>query len=95
MNQPSDILFQVISNLTGGLIVDLQTAMVGMLTVAFLLMGLDYLKDVLDNKLHQRNVDSSLRDAQKYKDLSSKALTDVERDYYNAKYRNIIRSAAR
>lgn len=44
---PTDIIFQTVSNLTGGLIVDIQTAIIGLVTIGFILMGLDYLKDLL------------------------------------------------
>lgn len=49
-----DILFQSVSNLIGGLIVDVQTAMVGVVTILCVVMGLDLLKDVLFSALSER-----------------------------------------
>jgi hypothetical protein len=42
-----DILFQTVSNLIDGLVVDLQTAMVGVLLVSLVVMGLFLLRSVL------------------------------------------------
>lgn len=44
---PIDIVFQSISQLTGGLITDLTTAIVGMVLLSFIAMGADLLLDVL------------------------------------------------
>ena len=43
---PTDIVFQSISQLTGGLITDLTTAIVGMVLLSFIAMGADLLLDV-------------------------------------------------
>lgn len=50
--QPTDIIFQSVSNLTGGLITDMTTLIVGLVTLAFILMGLDVLVSVLVNDVH-------------------------------------------
>jgi len=42
-----NILFATISNLTGGLINDITTLLVILLTLAFVVMGLDILKDTM------------------------------------------------
>ena len=44
---PSQILFDAIANMTGGLITDIQTAMVALLSLSMICMGLDLLKDKL------------------------------------------------
>jgi len=49
MTNPSDILFQTISSMTGGLVSDITTAMVAMFAIAFIVIGIDYLKDVFES----------------------------------------------
>ncbi|OGR08229.1 MAG: hypothetical protein A2511_14855 [Deltaproteobacteria bacterium RIFOXYD12_FULL_50_9] len=48
---PTDIVFQAISQLTGGLITDLTTAIVGMVLLSFIAMGGDLLLNVLDSMI--------------------------------------------
>ncbi len=48
---PTDILFQSISNLTGGLITDLTTAIVGVVVLAFIGMGIDLLISVIQTSM--------------------------------------------
>ena len=43
---PTQILFNSVSGLTGGIVHDLQTAMVAVVTILFLLLGLNVLKRV-------------------------------------------------
>lgn len=94
MAQPSDILFQVVSNLTGGLISDLTTALVAMFTLAFIVMGIDYLKDSFESFISIRQTNSSLDRARTYKNLADSADDQVSKDYLNTRYRNEIRKAA-
>ena len=43
----SDFLFDLISQLTGGVVTDVKTAISGMVLIGICLMALDYLKDIL------------------------------------------------
>lgn len=43
---PTQILFNSVSGLTGGIVHDLQTAMVAVVTILFVLLGLNVLKRV-------------------------------------------------
>lgn len=95
MAQPSDILFQVASDLTGGLITDLQTAMLGMVAVAFIVFGFDYLREVFEQSINTRNTNASLDRARSYKNMSESMDDQVSKDYFNARYRNEIRKAAK
>ncbi|MBU0730202.1 MAG: hypothetical protein KKA70_10700 [Proteobacteria bacterium] len=45
---PADILYQAFSNLTGGLINDLQSAMVALISLALLVHGFNILNNLLD-----------------------------------------------
>lgn len=44
---PTDLIFQTVSNLTAGLITDAQTAVVGLITIGFVVMGLGLIKTLL------------------------------------------------
>lgn len=44
---PTDLIFGAISQMTGGLIADLSTAMIAMVMFGFIAIGFDMLKDVL------------------------------------------------
>lgn len=52
---PTDMIFGAISQMTGGLIADLSTAMIAMVMFSFIAIGFDLLLDVLDNKIKVRN----------------------------------------
>lgn len=95
MPQPSDILFQAISSMTGGLINDLTTAMLGMVVLGFLVFGVDYLKDIFEDSIARRETNASLDRARSYKKMAESIDDQVSKDYLNARYRNEIRRAAR
>lgn len=44
---PTDLIFQTVSNLTGGLITDVQTAVIGLVTLGFVVMGVGLIKTLL------------------------------------------------
>lgn len=44
---PIDIIFQTVSNLTGGFIVDVQTSVIGLVTIGFVVMGVGLIKNLL------------------------------------------------
>lgn len=49
-----NIIFNAVSQLTGGLINDITSMVIGMVVLSFIAMGLDYLKDVLDGVMDRR-----------------------------------------
>ena len=53
MNDHSDVLFTTVSSLTGGLVTDLQTAMIAMLVISFIMFGFDRLKNLLTESINQ------------------------------------------
>jgi hypothetical protein len=64
---PTDLIFQTIGSLTGGLITDLTTAIIGMFTIAFICMGFDLLKGVFDMKSRDKqDVQDELDDYASY-----------------------------
>lgn len=54
---PTDLIFTTVSDLTGGLITDMTTLVIGLITLAFILMGLDLLLAVFNHALgyHAKN----------------------------------------
>lgn len=44
---PTDLVFQTVSNLTGGLITDVTTAVIGLVTLGFVVMGVGLIKTLL------------------------------------------------
>ena len=95
MPNASDMLFSAISSMTGGLINDITTLMVGMLGLGFIVFGFEHLKDVFEESMHKRQVNASLDRARSYKKLADDMDDQVSKDYLNAKYRSEIRRASR
>jgi hypothetical protein len=60
---PTQYLLTAISNLTGGLISDIQSLFLGLLVCSFILMGLDLLKDAIASAMESRNYDKYHNDA--------------------------------
>jgi len=83
----------------GGLVSDITTAMVAMFAITFIVIGIDYLKDVFES--HVRSV-TSRRYAEKadclYKDMKNFenfGQTDsADYDIARARYRNAVRRAS-
>jgi len=92
---PNQYLFDAISNMTGGIITDIESLFLGGIVLAFICVGLDYLKDAFNHMLDARSHDRFLEDA---KDMQ------MERDQYrrgsseweeaNYMYRHFIGKAA-
>lgn len=93
---PNQYLFDAINQLTGGLITDIKSLFLGGIVIAFVLMGLDYLKDAFELMLDRRSHDRYLEDAEDMR---------MERDQYrrgsaeyeeaNYIYRHFIGKAAK
>lgn len=91
---PLDLIFSTISNLTGGLVNDLTTVIVAMLSISFIVMGFGYLKDLLDDRLAQNRRSYYEGEAKKYRQSIMSMSDSAERDITRAKYRAAIRRAA-
>ncbi len=72
---PTDLIFSVVSDLTGGLVTDLTTVIIAMVGFGFILMGLDYLKDAMEQRFvnserlsddYQSRIDSHLSESDNY-----------------------------
>ena len=84
-----DIFFKVTSGLTGGVVDDLGTAIVGGISLLLILVGLDLLKEFFAITMMNRAAEKSFDAARHYlgfRDLSESG--SMEYDYYNALYRS-------
>ena len=91
---PSQIIFDSISSLTGGLIVDLQTLVVAALVVSFIIAGVDILISALGNVMDNLSMDRNFERAQDY--LTQRDRFDrgtASWDRYNLLYRRSLRKS--
>lgn len=63
---PSQVIFDAISGLTGGLIVDLQTLVIGALVVSFIVAGFDLLLSALGAVFERRSQDHNFDKSRMY-----------------------------
>ncbi len=87
-------LFDLASDLTGGLITDLKTALAGMLLLAFILMGLDLLKSALETKIKKYFLGQALSDAEAWYERRQSS-SGMYRDFADVRYRQSLSKAAR
>lgn len=78
---PADIVFEAFSNLTGGLVTDLQTAVVALVGLMVMVIGLKKLQSLLLD----RNLDAALEDAYKKQGWSG-----IEGDIQKARYKKLL-----
>jgi len=70
---PNQYLYDAISQLTGGIITDIKSLFLGGIVLAFILVGLDHLKDAFNHMLDARAHDRYREDAEDMR---------MERDQY-------------
>ncbi len=71
----------------------MKTALAGILVIAFILMGLDLLKSILESKLNNYFIGRFFEEAE-YWHERRKTSSGLYRDYAHARYRNAIAKAA-
>lgn len=90
-----NIIFNAVSQLTGGLISDVTSMIVGMVVLAFIAMGIDHIKDTLDGVMARRASSkylSAAEDAKFARDTNPYGSAEYDRS--NALYRRFIRKSA-
>lgn len=90
-----NIIFNAVSQLTGGLINDITSMVIGMVVLSFIAMGLDYLKDVLDGVMDRRASNKYFSRAQEV--LKARNTWEAGSAGYaqqNALYHRLIRKSA-
>jgi len=83
-----DIFYKVLSNITGGLVHDFATAIIGLIFLLIIMAGLDLLKDLFEVSMVNRGAEKNWHAARHYlgfRDLSEQG--SMEYDYYNALYK--------
>lgn len=89
-----NIIFNAVSQLTGGLISDITSMVIGMVVLAFIAMGLDYLKDVLDGVMDHRASNKHLERARFSKEAAENSTEGtVEYDWNMAMYRRHLKKS--
>lgn len=84
----NDIFFQVTSNLTGGLITDFGTAVVGLVLLLVIMAGLDLLKQLFETSIVNRRAEKNFSVAETYRNMRDVSDSEsLEYDYYNALYK--------
>ena len=93
---PNQYLFDALSQLSGGLITDLKTLFLGGIVLAFILMGLDYLKTgfehMMDRRAHGRFLESA-EDMRMEREQYRRGSSEWEEANYM--YRHFIGKAAK
>ena len=93
---PNQYLYDALSQLSGGLITDLITLFLGGIVLAFILMGLDYLKDGFEHMMDRRAHDRYLEDAEDLRmEREQYRRGSAEWEEANYMYRHFIGKAAR
>ena len=91
---PTQILFDTVSNLTGGLVTDLQTLIVGVIVVSFIVFAIDILLSAINAGFENATRERNFERAQDFLDARNKtAKGTASWDYYNLKYRNALRKS--
>lgn len=93
---PTQLLFDAASSLTGGLITDMQSLFLGGVVLAFILIGLDHLRDGFESMMNSRAHDRFLEDARDLRmERDQYKRGTAEYDEANYLYRHYIGKAAK
>jgi len=88
---PVDLIFSAISNLTGGLITDLTTAVIGLLTISFIAFGADLIFGVLAGRYTEKKSSDCVHSTFKALQKARQSGSQVERDMAQSRYRSALR----
>lgn len=87
----NDLMFQAVSQLTGGLITDMTSLLLGMVTIFFLAIGFDKIRDVIIADMNRRYTDKAIVEMRKQQYIASSNHFDpVSRDIARARYRKLL-----
>ena len=91
---PTQILFDSISNLTGGLVTDLQSLFICVLVIVFIWNGIDLILTGMGVVMNKYSQNRSYADAESYLSLRNQTTRGTASwDYYNLKYRKALRKS--
>ncbi len=88
---PTQYLFDAMSNLTGGLITDIKTLFLGLVVCSFIYFGFDILMEAVGLSLERRARDRSFERAKStLAEREGYAQGSAEYDRLSARYRKLI-----
>ena len=88
------LVFNAVSQMTGGLINDITSMVTGIIVLGFIAMGLDHLKYVLDGVMDHRASDKHLERARFSKEAAEHSTVgSVEYDWNMAMYRRHLKKS--
>jgi len=92
---PLQIIFNAVSQLTGGLISDVTSLITGMVVLGFIAMGIDHIKDTLDGVMSRRASNKYLSAAEQARVARDSWNTGTAQyDQQNALYHRLVRKSA-
>ena len=87
-------LFEAFSQLSGGLITDMKTLLLGMLLLGMILIGFDMLREKIEGAMLNRQASGNFRLAQwAHSHREASDAGSFEYDYYNALYQKHLQKS--
>ncbi|MBU0484826.1 MAG: hypothetical protein KKB30_09970 [Proteobacteria bacterium] len=83
---PNDIIFQAFTNLTGGLIDDMTTAVIGLVGIIMIMVGFNKLKLIFDSRIDSK-LDGFMKErnlGKQYEDYENSQLIKIK---FNRKFK--------
>lgn len=91
---PFQFLIDALSTMTGGLIADMQTLLLGVFLCSFIVMALGYLKDILEGSMNTRLANLYSNEAARaLNERNQFASGSFEYQKANLKYRKLLNKA--
>ena len=88
------MLFDLVSDLSGGLITDLYSLFIGLVVCSFIMIGIDIVLTAINSSMQRYSMDRNFERAQDFLDRRDQmAKGTASWDYYNLKYRNALRKS--
>lgn len=91
----SQMLFDTIGDMTGGLITDIYTVMLAMLGIGFLCMGFDLIKAGFESHLREKRHEAMMFDAENARDQAKAYRGSARGDLASIRYRRLLRKLDR
>jgi hypothetical protein len=91
---PMQYLMSALTTLTGGLIADMQSLILGLVVCSFIFMGLDYLMDVFGTIINDYRSNKYMKDAHAFLDARNDFdRSSAEYAYNNQIYQRLVRKS--
>ena len=83
MPSPFSLIFQAASNLTGGLVNDLTTAIIAIIALLFIMLGFTLLVELLERSILRRSIQSSFVSAENNLRAASQDVASLRGDEWD------------